>query len=728
MATRSIYQSNGKPLSQQALYQQKLKQGVYNAPGSPIVGVNSNASDTAALLAASADLTVRPSYERTVAIEAHDAAQAARNGTTSTFSSVSSASAAAAALGKQGGTGIPEYSGSSVYQRASSNSTKSVSTRTDPERDYRSGLTTKSSATTLNIGKISSVANQNSSKSLNSRFNPELDFRSGLQSTKQPPTEFLDQDEEDLAAKGAIASLKHGGSLSSDASSQIRSKSFTASEVVNKNLLAAATQAAEKRLSNLNSTQPVDFKQQAQLYAGALALAQKRSDERIANHKVGVIDLGGGLTIAQSELDKMATLIVQPILNDIKSKAEIQREQDEIVAAKHKERTAEHESYKRAEFNRKIQEKLDLEQAKKERLESNEGKKRVEENKFSEHQVERNGEVTTKEEELKALEATHAESKAKLIEEKQAELDRIDAEETELINGRKDELKTLQDEKDEILKPTLDELEVETKKLKELTDAKDELTNEVSASQTTNDDYKKQLEELEAKLKQADEDFELYTTKLAEATEKHEETSKSVDALHEKSAQQLEEAEKTHKDLDSKIEELEATKQEHLATKANHKKDIVDHIEEQVKNEHKINEELPEHLRKEVDEKKIRDTLSIFTQEEEEEVEPVKEPVEEPVAATAAVVAPVVPSTPKTVKVKSKKSSFREKAKKFFTAKPDLPKDVTTTTFKKDTKAVNEKKPKESTPTDSKEDVETIGDLSINKAASHSGGLFKEEI
>ena len=41
-------------------------------------------------------------------------------------------------------------------------------------------------------------------------------------------------------------------------------------------------------------------------------------------------------------------------------------------------------------------------------------------------------------------------------------------------------------------------------------------------------------------------------------------------------------------------------------------------IDEKVKDEHKINSELPEHLREEVDEGKIRDTSSIFSGEEPE--------------------------------------------------------------------------------------------------------------
>lgn len=739
MSTRSIYQNNGKPLSQQAIYQQKLRQGVYNSPGSPSVGVNSNASDTAALLAASADLTVKPSYERVVAVEAHNAAAAARNGTTSTFSSISSSAvAAAAALGKQGGTGIPEYSGSSVFDKATTNSTYSLSTRTDPERDYRSGLATKSSQAALNIGKISSVANKNSSKSLNSRFNPDLDFRSGLQSSSN--AEYLDDDEEKLAAQGAAASLKFGGSTSNTASSSIRSKSFTANQVVNKTLLDAANKAAEKRLSALNSSQPLDFKQQAQLYANALTLAQERSNERIANHKVGVIDLGGGLTILQSELEKMAALVVQPVLDDIKTKADKQREIDDASSKKQQERVAEHEKYKKEEFNKKLQEKIDLERAKKERLDLHEERKAAEADKYTEYQTGVNEEVEAKVQELRDLEAKYEEEKAELLAEKQAELDRIESEEAELINGRKEELMTLQAEKDEILKPTLDELKIENEKLSEVTNARDELLNEVKASETTNEEYTNKLKELEEKLAAAEAEFEEYTTKVEESTKKDEETSKVLADLQSSSAKELEEAENEDKDLDSKLAALEKEKEENLKSKAENKTAILAHLDEKVAHEHKINEELPEHLRTEIDEKKLKDTSSLFSKEDvpEPKVEKVSESkeAEKPAAPTstakAAAAAAAVSKTSS-----SKSLGLKKFAKKYFSSKPDpdryklnvktAPKAAAVATPATPAKA---KEPVEKSPakSESKDDeIETIGDESLTKNSA-PGGLFKEEI
>lgn len=769
MSTRSIYLTNGKPLSQQALYQQKLKQGVYNQPGLPSVGVNSNASDTAALLAASADLTVKPSYERVVAVEAHDAAQAARNGRTSTFSSLLAA-AAASVLGVQGGTGIPDYSRLGVYKKATLNSTLSLTLRTDPEhRDYRHGLVTKLSLPAFNIGKILSVANQNSTRTLDLRFNPELDYRSGLPDKVAPPTEYLDAEEEKLAAQSAVASLKYGGLTSDAALQSLRNKtSFSANDVVNRTLLDAANKAAQLRLASLQpgAGHELDFKTQAHLYAGALALAQKRSDERVASHKAGVIDLGGGLTILQSELDKMALLIVQPVLNDIKLKAELQREQDEIARLKQQERVAEHERFKKEEVARKLHERADLDQAKKERILANETRKAEEDAAFATHQTAREEEVATKQLEKQALEEKYNSEKEALLAEKQAEIDRIEEEETGLINGRKEELKAMQDEKDELLKPTLDELAEETSKLKELTDARDELLNEVKASETTNAEYHAKVKELEEKLAATKAETEEFTQKLEDATKKHEETTTTVDELQAKSQKDLAEAEETHRDLDTKIAELEKTKGEHLDNKSKTKAEILAGIDAKVAHEHKVNAELPEHLRTTVDEKKLRDTLSLFSHEPKPEPEARVVEAEKPavavekpqssnakaVAAAAAVSNKPKPSPAAATSVKEgkekKPSPLKRFAKKYFSTPEPRDPSKTFTKEAADTKAPVSKTtpaaasaaPAASEPaqtglaapkkaaSESKDEVETLGDDSSLNKSTQPGGLFKEEI
>lgn len=762
--SRSIYQNNGKPLSQQALYQQKLRQGIYTTPGVPSVGVNSSASDTAALLAASADLTVKPSYERTVAQEAHSAALAAKKDSITAWSRdaadpQASSAASTARIPKTESydnkyVGIPAYKGDAVYKQASLNSASTMTSRTTPDKlPSRHGLVGTNSSTTLNISKINQVANKNSTKSLNSRFNPELDYRSGLPvKSQQPPTEFLDQSEENLAAEGAAASLKHGAGYTDQVSSQSRTKSFRAIDVVDATLLAAASAKANDRLKSLYLTTPEDFKAQAQTYANALAIAQKNSEERIKNNKIGLVNLGGGLTMAQSELDKLASLIVQPVLNDIDSKATLQRENDKIAKLKQAELTKLHNKSKHEEFAAKVKEKQDIEKAKQERLEANEGKKKDEDAKFVDYQGVRNTEVEEKVAELKALEAKYAEEKEQLINEQKENQDRIDSEEAELIKSRKDELDTTQAEKDEIVKPVLDELKEENTKLDTLVNAKTELVNEVTTAEKLNQEYEAKLAELNEKLESTNADIEKYTKDLEEAHTKLDETSKHVDDLKLASIDKLKGHEDTSKELDGQIADLEKTKEEHLQTKSLQKQQILDQLDDKVKGEHKINEELPEHLRKDINESKIKDTSSLFTVEEKPAIkelpivdEATKKAEEAPAAPVAAAkveakpkpvakVAKAAPAatSPSATVSPSKSKRIRSKISEFFSAgpppKPVAPREVkkvvpVSKPVKKTEPAKSEPKPAESVASNA--DFED--DISIDKS-KNQGGLFKEEI
>lgn len=693
-------------LSPQAIYQQKLKQGVYHSPGLPTVGVNSSASDAAALLAASTDLTVKPSYERTVAAEAHTAAVAAKSQKPQPEVKKSSSSSGI-------GLGVPSFTGSGIYAAASRNSTMSMSTRTEPEKDYRSGLAPKAADASLNIHKISELATKNSSKSLNLRFNPELDYRSGL---KQKPAEYLNQDEEDLAAEGAAASLKHGAGASDAASLKTRSTSFKASDVVGSTLLGAANARAQERLQTL-SLQPGDFKAQAQAYANALAIAQKNSNERLKRNAEGHIDLGGGLTMTQKELDAMAALVVQPVLSDISTKASAQRDADASAKKKQEELVKKHDKAKQEEIERKLKEKAELEKAKKERLDANEARKEEERTKYADYQAEREEELKQKVAELKEKEAQYAEEKETLLAEKLENQARIDEEEQAKIDERKKELEEMQAEKDEVLKPVLEELEVETTKLKEVTDARDQLREEVKTGETHQEEYEKKVVELNEKLETVKADIEKYTGDLEESTRTAEDTSKEVDELHQQLADELKLAEDSHKELDAKIQDLETQQKDHLVTKKEQKQLILKNLDERVKEEHAINAELPEHMRKEVNEKKLRDVGDLFGDDEVPEQKPLNVAAKKEPKETTAPVSKVAPtSKPAVSSAKNEKKSGLKRFTKYFSSKP--PKAAEPVPRAKSVK--KEHLISEASNAD-------FDDISSSNE-KNKGGLFKEEI
>lgn len=726
----SVYQTGGRPLSKQALYQQKLKQGVYNSPGRPSVGVNSNASDAAALLAASSDLSVKPSYERLQAApEAQTAALAAKKDkilawsrdSTDPYADAAAANAKAKprAAGPAVELGIPTYNKGSVYRQAEHNSTSTMTSRTTPEKSVsKHGLASKSASAALDMGKVSRLADQNSTKLLNSRFNPEHDYRSGLVGK---PTEYLNANEEKLAAQSATASLsmKHGAGYTDSVSAQKRTSTFQAHEVVDATLIAAASAAASERLKTIRLTAPADLKEQALVYSKALSAAQKNSEERLKAHKAGMVDLGGGLHLPISEVDKLAGLIVTPVLADLESKAAAQREIDAEKARKHAELQKKHQEAKQEELARKERERQQQEQEKMERLNAHEDRKQGEDEKFLVYQGERNEEVEGKRTELRELQEQHATEKEALLTEKKENEDRITEEETGLISGRKEELDKMQAERDELLKATLDELAVESAKLKDLTDSKNALADEVASAEKLGEEYESKIAELKKQLEETNQQIEKFTTDLEDVTGKRTATDKEVEELQASAAEKEKNAEQEHKELDEKVVALENEKKENLATKEAHKKSILAEIDDKVLDEKKINKELPDHLQSEVPEHRFRDVGSLFTVE-------LKAKKAEPKLPE-----PAKPATTQAVDDNKRgiRSRFSSIKKAFKTPAAN---QKPTSASKKEPVTVSSALKGHETHSGSKSipeaasDVTNFDDLSINH--TKKGGVFKEDI
>lgn len=740
----SVYQSNGKQLSQQALYQQKLRHGVFDSPGKPSVGVNSNASDAAALLAASSDLTVKPSYERShAAPEAHTAALAAKKEkiTAWTRGAVDpNADAAAAsaklkpgAAGSASELGIPAYDKGSVYKQASQNSANSMTSRSTPQKNVsRHGLASSpSSSGTLDMSKLSRLADQNSSKLLNSRFNPEQDFRSGIQSK---PAEFLSAEEEKLAAQSANRSLTftHGSGYTDSVSAQKRTNTFQAHEVVDATLFAAANAAASERLKTISLGTPANLREQAQVYSKALAAAQKNSEDRLKSKSQGLIDLGGGLSLPYAKINELANLIVQPVLADLETKAASQRDIDAAQAKKQSELLKKHRQSKQEEIARKEKERKQREAEKAQRIADHEAKKATEDEKLNAHQEERNSEVAHKEQELEELKQQHESEKSALLTEKQENEDRINQEEAGLKSGRKEELDQMQAERDELLRPTLEELAIESGKLRELTDSKNALSSEVSAAEKLGEEYEAKIAELKKKLEETNAEIEATTSELTTTTAKRETTDKEVEELQTAAATKETNAKEEHQQLDEQLAALEAEKEEKIAAKASYKNEILENIDAKILEEKKINKELPEHLQTEIPEEKYRDVGSLFTVELK--AAPSTNVVEKKFKPAAA---PTEPVTQKSVADENRKKGLRSRftsIKKAFKtpAATGTPSNATVKAgANKKTEAASSVKPAASKVSSAPSIQNTEGtnfddDLSISQ--SKAGGVFKEEI
>lgn len=618
---------------QTALYQQKLKLGIYTTPIKS-VGVQLNALDTAALLAALADLTVRPAYERTVAQEAHHAATLAR---APAVRDPRADEQLRTGTIKTTGTGIPSFNHSGIYTRAAKQLTGTMTLRIYPEHNQqRGGIATSQlarraadalgDAAVLDITKINEVAGLNSLKLLNSRFNPDLDYRSGL--AAHQPAQFLNNKEESLAAKGAAASLKEGYTHS--VAQQKRANTFSAQDAINPNLLAAANRQAAERLKLISlQGSPQDFRNQAQLYANALALAQKRSHERLEKHARGDIDLGLGATITEAELNAMAQRIVGPVLQDIDAKAASQRKHAEALRAEREHLTHQHKLAKEEEKARKAKEKAELEAAHKKRLANHALMKQEAEKAHQELLTKLDGEVEAATRDLRATEQKHAKNKEALDKKKVDVGKELDEKEAAKRAEREQELKDLQAEKDEEIKPLHTELEEHNAKLTQVTDAHKEVENDHNQARDTNAELLEQIKALEQRLVEQQDEVVKYTEDLATAKRERAETTEDIEVLEKRLDDQLASARTEAHELDDEIDDLKRQQKSQEQAKQANRQKVQAHVDERVRDERKIHETLPEHLRGEPDEAKWKDTSSLFTVEEPE---PVKE---EPVKAAA---------------------------------------------------------------------------------------------
>ncbi|KGK35943.1 hypothetical protein JL09_g4906, partial [Pichia kudriavzevii] len=223
----NVYQTDGKPLSTEAIYRAKLKYGVYTNPAKISLGVDHSASDTAAILAANTDLSIHP-YARGLSSEAAHAALIAKPDeivrwnresvapeaeyaaisvnslkfpfdaeadketiqSTDVSEDQNAAAAASSVLNKKysakqhlkdlyafddvrsGKATLSDFSAKNLK------STKSLST----SKDYRSGIPTSNKAIEksrkININGVTQSATKRANTLLNTRMTPEKDFRS----------------------------------------------------------------------------------------------------------------------------------------------------------------------------------------------------------------------------------------------------------------------------------------------------------------------------------------------------------------------------------------------------------------------------------------------------------------------------------------------------------------------------------------------------------------------
>lgn len=620
----SVYQQEGRPLSQEAIHQRRLRQGIYTTPTTPTRGVSLNASDAAALLAHTADLTVRPAYERPrAAPEAHTAALVAKAPRAATPEAPElgvgayhkgTVYRAALALALRVPTftlelGVGAYLASlmgAVYSAALRNLARLMTLRVLPEKlAARHGLAGGAAAEPVDYARLQAAAEGNTAGLIAQRFNPDVGFRHGVRTdTPQPATHTL------------------SSTFTAGQAAQRRTQLFAAVDVVDLTLLAAALARAHKRLEALAAQDLAELKRQVRLYAQAFDAAQKKLDERMRLHRAGEVDLGGGLKLPIHQVDRLAALVVQPVLEDIDRRAREQRESDLAAATRKAELRAEHERAKAEDAQRRAADKAAREHARVERIAANEARKKDADVAYGDYQTGRHGEVTAKHDEHAALVRQYAEEKAALEQEHAAHTARIGADEEALVQGRKDELAQMQRERDDELAPTLELLRRETEQLQQVTGERDTLKSAVEELEAAHAAHEQRLAELREQLAAAESGIGAVSELLESTAAQRKDAELHVAQLEQEHAAQLELALAAHADLDAGIAELELQRAEHTEAKKHHRGEIEAHIERQIKDERKINRALPEHLQEDVELARFRDVGSLFSKETEPKPEP----------------------------------------------------------------------------------------------------------
>lgn len=215
----SVYQTEGKQLSTEAIYRAKMKYGMYNNPARVSLGVDPSASDTAALLAANTDLTINE-YSRQLSADAATAALIAKGeapdawkrehiAPEAEYAAISARSplntqqkdthdtsksnkAASAALKSNAKSALQEQydfddvrSGKVTLSQLN-NGSKSLKSLSG-SHDSRSGISTSNRATEgsrkINISGITDAAKKSAERTMTLRMQPELGSRSGIKTS-----------------------------------------------------------------------------------------------------------------------------------------------------------------------------------------------------------------------------------------------------------------------------------------------------------------------------------------------------------------------------------------------------------------------------------------------------------------------------------------------------------------------------------------------------------------
>ncbi|GME96396.1 unnamed protein product [Ambrosiozyma monospora] len=210
-----------------------------------------------------------------------------------------------------------------ITKTANSSASRSMSMRTNPDKNYRSGLVTANAFNTangqVNISKITSAAEQSAQKSITSRLSRPNNFY-GI------PTASDSVNNDSYASVGALASQNFDPKL--DRAAEERATLAKNSLVENKVLLKAV-QNANKTLDRLDTKISSEtLFSNREMNIKAIQIAQANLARRRAEND-GKIDVGSGMKMSADEIHRMAEALVKPVLADLNAKVALQQQSNE---------------------------------------------------------------------------------------------------------------------------------------------------------------------------------------------------------------------------------------------------------------------------------------------------------------------------------------------------------------------------------------------------------------
>ncbi|VEU22797.1 DEKNAAC103883 [Brettanomyces naardenensis] len=601
---RSVYQTNGRPLSEEAIYKAKQKYGYYQGASRSNPGVDSYASDTAALLAASSDLSVHP-YERQLSAEAATAALYAKTDSSPSAwkrRSVDPNAEYAAISAKSQLPAAPNQPSNSLHfdigtitKAATEGAARSLSSRLQsPNASVIGG-----NGGGLNISRITSIAEASAKREIADRLKSSDKQRSqGI-----PTASDSARNGSLLASRSAAASQTLGVVPDYAANERDTLKHNT---LVTNSVLALATKNANDTLNRLDadivsrgifSNKELNQKALQVAMDNAKKAEEERGDTTGSNAK---INLGGGLFMTLGEISLMAASVVQPALAEIDKKANLQRESDKQRAI-----VQQNIKLRKIEWKEEVKAAKEAEKQKwaaesSERRVKLEGDKGELDNQQKETFKQLSEELTAKEQEFDEQVAAEEAENVEIDTERAEKLGILNDTKAQEDAQRAAEFEEIRVEKEKDLAPITEELTHEKETLAKLTadrEEKEAFHNEhkarFDAASLATEQADHQIAKLSEQLaqieKESSEATEQATKEIQEASEKKVSSEQTVSNTN----SEVEKLEKERADLEKQRDETES-RRVLLLGNVNHA--LQDNHSAAVE----INDILPDHLKKDV--------------------------------------------------------------------------------------------------------------------------------